>query len=226
VNSSTALLLIDLQRDFCAQGGYADLCGGLDWVAPILPKAQRLLAAARAAGLMVVHTREGYAPDLWDCDAQKLERSRRAGAEIGSRGLLGRLLIRGEYGHDFIDALQPVEGEVVVDKATYGSFCRTDLEHQLRARGITTLAICGVTADVCVHTTLREATDRGFACLYVRDCISTFDPAVRGMCERMVLEEGGIWGALTTSDELIAQWESASVPPERLQLQLELADVP
>lgn len=225
MNESTALLLIDFQRDFCAPGGYADLCGGLDWVASILPNAQRLLAAARAAGLMVVHTREGYAPDLSDCDPQKLARSRRAGAEIGSRGPLGRLLIRGEYGHDFIDALQPEASEVVIDKATYGAFCRTDLEQQLRARGITTLAICGVTADVCVHTTLREATDRGFACLYVRDAISTFDPEVRAMCERMVLVEGGIWGALTTSAGLIARWESSSASPRLSSPQPELVDV-
>ncbi|MHA3771858.1 cysteine hydrolase family protein [Verrucomicrobiota bacterium sgz303538] len=121
---------------------------------------------------------------------------------------MGRLLIRGEYGHDLIDELKPAPGELVVDKATYGAFCRTDLEQQLRTRGITTIAICGVTADVCVHTTLREATDRGFNCLYVRDAISTFEPEVRAMCERMVLQEGGIWGTLTTSSDLISRWES------------------
>lgn len=207
--SESALLLIDFQRDFCASGGYADRCGGLDWVQPILPNAGRLLAAARAAGLMIIHTREGYAPDLSDCAPQKLTRSRRADAEIGSSGPLGRLLIRGEYGHDFIDSLQPAACELVVDKATYGAFCRTDLEAQLRTRGINTLAICGVTADVCVHTTLREATDRGFDCLYVRDAISTFDPALRAACERMVEEEGGVWGALTTSTELITRWRAA-----------------
>ncbi|HEX8310511.1 MAG TPA: isochorismatase family cysteine hydrolase [Chthoniobacteraceae bacterium] len=210
--SSTALLLIDFQRDFCAPGGYADHCGGIEWVTPILPNAQRLLAAARRSRLMIVHTREGYAPNLSDCHPQKRERTRKAGGEVGTKGPLGRLLIRGEYGHDFIDELYPVEGELVVDKATYGAFCRTELEQQLRDRGITKLAICGVTADVCVHTTLREATDRGFDCLYVRDAISTFHPEVRASCERMVLEEGGIWGALTTSEELIARWES-SIPP-------------
>lgn len=204
--ASTALLLIDFQRDFCAPGGYADRCGGTAWVAPILPAAQRLLAAARRAQLAIFHTREGYAPDLADCHPQKRERSRRAGGEVGSPGPLGRLLIRGEYGHDFLDALQPAPGEGVVDKATYGAFCHTDLEAQLRARGITTLALCGVTADVCVHTTLREATDRGFDCLYACDVISTFDPAVRAACERMVEQEGGIWGTLTNSEKLIAQW--------------------
>ena len=117
-----ALLLIDFQRDFCAKGGYADLCGGIDWVAPILPNAQRLLIAARRAGLMIVHTLEGYALDLSDCPPLKLNRSRKAGAEIGSKGPLGRLLIRGEYGHDLMDDLSPLEGELVIDKATYGAF--------------------------------------------------------------------------------------------------------
>lgn len=201
-----ALLLIDFQRDFCEQGGYADFCGGIEWVTPILPTAQRLLTAARLAGHMIVHTREGYAPDLSDCPPLKLSRSRKAGAEIGTQGPLGRLLIRGEYGHDLIDTLRALEGELVIDKATYGAFCRSDLEQRLLARGVTKLAICGVTADVCVHTTLREATDRGFDCFYVRDAISTFNPAVREACERMVLEEGGIWGTLTTTDELILSW--------------------
>ena len=204
----TALLLIDFQRDFCAPGGYADRCGGLAWVAPILPNAQRLLARARASGMAVAHTREGYAPDLSDCYPQKRARTRKAGGEVGTAGPMGRLLIRGEYGHDFIDELQPAVGELVVDKATYGAFCRTDIEQQLRARSISTLAICGVTADVCVHTTLREATDRGFDCLYIRDAISTFDPEVRAACERMVEEEGGIWGTLTTCDELLEKWRA------------------
>jgi nicotinamidase-related amidase len=199
--------MIDFQRDFCAAGGYADHCGGLDWVKPILPNAQLLLGAARLAGHLVVHTREGYAPDLSDCYEMKRERSRKAGGEVGSSGPMGRLLIRGEYGHDIIDELQPVAGELVIDKATYGAFCRTDLESQLRSRGVTHLAIAGVTADVCVHTTLREATDRGFDCVYVSDAISTFDPEVRRACERMVTQEGGIWGRLATTQELIATWK-------------------
>ncbi len=204
--TTMALLLIDFQRDFCAKGGYADFCGGIEWVTPILPNAKRLLTAARRAGLMIIHTREGYAPDLSDCPPLKLNRTRQAGAEIGSQGPLGRLLIRGEYGHDLMDDLSALEGELIIDKATYGAFCRSDLEQRLLDRGITKIAICGVTADVCVHTTLREATDRGFDCYYVRDAISTFSPDVREVCERMVLEEGGIWGTLTTTDELILSW--------------------
>lgn len=202
----TALVMIDFQRDFCERGGYADMAGGLKWVRPILPRARRLLDAARKAGLLVVHTREGYAPDLSDCYPMKSARSRNAGAEVGAVGPMGRLLIRGEYGHDIIDLLAPKKGELVIDKATYGAFCRTDLEQRLRERGVTRLAIAGVTADVCVHTTLREATDRGFDCDYVRDAISTFDPEVRRVCERMVEQEGGIWGRLTTVAKLEKAW--------------------
>jgi len=204
--SATALLMIDFQRDFCERGGYADQAGGLAWVRPILPRAKRLLDAARRAGLLVVHTREGYAPDLSDCHPMKRERSGNAGAEIGSRGPMGRLLIRGERGHDIIDLLAPRADEPVIDKATYGAFCRTDLEKLLRERGVERLAIAGVTADVCVHTTLREATDRGFDCDYVRDAISTFDPEMRRVCERMVAQEGGIWGRVTTVARLEKAW--------------------
>ena len=202
----TALVMIDFQRDFCERGGYADHAGGIGWVRPILPKARRLLDAARRARLLVVHTREGYAPDLSDCDPAKLARSRRGGCEIGRDGPLGRLLIRGERGHGIVDALAPRRGEIVIDKSTYGAFCRTDLEERLRARGVERLAIAGVTADVCVHTTLREATDRGFTCDYVRDAISTFDPEIRRACERMVGVEGGIWGRVVTVAKLEKEW--------------------
>jgi len=206
---ATALLMIDFQRDFCAAGGYSDRFAGLDWVLPIIPPARRLLEAARRAGLLVVHTREGYAPDLSDCSPAKLLRSRNAGSEIGTPGPMGRLLIRGEHGHDIIDSLQPEPGEIVIDKASYGAFCGTNCESMLRARGVSTLVFAGVTADVCVHTTLREAYDRWFACYYVKDAISCFDPEIRRACEKMIEEEGGIWGTLTSVDELIAGWETS-----------------
>ena len=119
---------------------------------------------------------------------------------------MGRLLIRGEHGHDIIE---PVPGEIVIDKASYGAFCGTNLEPMLRARGIDTLVFAGVTADVCVHTTLREAYDRWFSCYYVRDAISCFDPEIRRACEKMIEEEGGIWGALTNVDEIIQHWEKS-----------------
>jgi nicotinamidase-related amidase len=204
--STIALVMIDFQRDFCAAGGYSDRFAGLEWVKPIIQPAQRLLAAARRAGHLVVHTREGYAPDLSDCSPAKLVRSRNAGSEIGTQGPMGRLLIRGEYGHDIIDELQPVAGELVVDKATYGAFCGTNLERLLRGRGIDTLYFAGVTADVCVHTSLREAYDRWFHCYYVADAISCFDPDIRRACERMITEEGGIWGALTSVEEVVRGW--------------------
>ena len=207
---TTALLMIDFQRDFCAAGGYSDRFAGLDWVKPIIAPARRLLEAARRAGLLVIHTREGYAPDLSDCSPAKLQRSRNAGSEIGSRGPMGRLLIRGEHGHDIIDELRPIAGEIVVDKASYGAFCGTNLERILRGRGIKALVFAGVTADVCVHTTLREAYDRWFDCYYVADAISCFDPEIRRACEKMIQEEGGIWGALTSVDEMVRGWQAAA----------------
>jgi nicotinamidase-related amidase len=204
--SKTALLMIDFQRDFCAAGGYSDRFAGLDWVRPIIQPARQLLEGARRAGHLVIHTREGYAPDLSDCSPAKLLRSRNAGSEIGTRGPMGRLLIRGEHGHDIIDELAPIAGEVVVDKASYGAFCGTNLESILRGNGIDTLFFAGVTADVCVHTTLREAYDRWFNCHYVADAISCFDPEIRRACANMIKEEGGIWGTLTCVDEVLGGW--------------------
>jgi nicotinamidase-related amidase len=206
----TALLMIDFQRDFCAEGGYSDRFAGLSWVEPIIAPARELLHAARRAGHLVVHTREGYAADLSDCSPDKLLRSRKAGSEIGTVGPMGRLLIRGEHGHDIIDALAPVPGEIVIDKASYGAFCGTNLESILRSRGIDRLVFAGVTADVCVHTTLREAYDRWFSTYYVKDAISCFDPEIRRACEKMIEEEGGIWGTLTCVDEVIAEWEKTA----------------
>jgi nicotinamidase-related amidase/tRNA(Arg) A34 adenosine deaminase TadA len=204
-----ALLLIDFQRDFCEIGGYADRLFGSAWAREVLPQAGQLLAAARQLGLFIVHTREGYAADLSDCAEQRQQRSQRAGAAIGAAGPLGRFLIRGEPGHDFVPELMPLPGELVIDKATYGAFTRTELEQELRARGIRHLYFAGVTADVCVHTTLREATDRGFFCHYVRDAISTFDPELRRACETMVEVEGGIWGELTDSARAIQELRDA-----------------
>ena len=204
--SNTALLMIDFQRDFCAEGGYSDRFAGLDWVKPIIGPARRLLDAARRAGHLVVHTREGYAPDLSDCSPMKLERSRNAGMEIGSMGPMGRLLIRGERGQDIIDELSPTDGEIVIDKASFGAFCGTNLQSILSARGVDTLAFAGVTAEVCVHTTLREAYDRWYRCFYVADAISCFDASLRAACEKMVADECGIFGTLTNVETMIAAW--------------------
>ena len=200
----TALLMIDFQRDFCEVGGYAyKFAGNINWVKPILPKAKKLLDFARKNKMLIVHTREGYKSDLSDCGNFRLQRSKKAGARIGSKGPLGRLLIRGEHGQNFIDLLKPLKGEMVLDKPSYGAFAKTDLKTILKKQNITHLILCGVTADVCVHTTLREATDLDFFCYYVKDAISTPDPYLRRACEKMVSAEGGVWGqAITVQDVL------------------------
>jgi nicotinamidase-related amidase len=206
----TALLVIDMQRDFCSPGGYAD-AAGLD-VARLAEAIQRiadLLSAARAAGMLVVHTREGHVPDLSDCPPEKLARSQRAGAAIGSMGPLGRLLVRGEVGHDFVDALQPVSGEWVIDKPGYGAFYQTDLHSRLQARGIQRLVLCGVTTEVCVHSSLREAVDRGYACTVVADATAASDPALQAPALAMVAVEGGIFGGVQTTQHVLNQWSLA-----------------
>jgi nicotinamidase-related amidase len=209
---NVALLLIDFQRDFCEPGGYAGQLSGVAFAREVVPRAQRLLRAARALGLCIVHTREGYDSDLSDCTLQRQLRSRRAGAPIGALGPLGRFLIRGQYGHGIIAELEPLPQEIVIDKPSYGAFLDTALEAELRKVGIEHLYFTGVTADVCVHTTLREATDRGFFCHYVKDAISTFDAELRRACEAMVEVEGGIWGRLVSTVEALAEFERLSEP--------------
>jgi biuret amidohydrolase len=201
---ATALLMIDFQRDFCEVGGYAyKFSGNINWVKPILPNAKKLLDFARKNKILVVHTREGYKPNLSDCDKFRLARSKKAGAQIGSIGPMGRLLIRGEFGQDIIDLLKPVKGEMILDKPSYGAFATTNLKNILRKSGITHLIICGVTADVCVHTTLREAADLGFYCYYVKDAISTPYSDLRKACEKMVGVEGGVWGLVVNARNII-----------------------
>jgi len=199
----TALVLIDFQRDFCSVGGYADNCSGLDWVNPIIPITKDLLTKSRELGLTIIFTRENYASDLSDCSKIKLERSENAGAKYGEQGPMGRFMIRGEYGNDIIDELTPLENEIILDKSSYGTFLTTNIDQILKSKGIENIAIAGVTADVCVHTTLREATDRGYNCFYLKDAISAFKPDIRKACEDMILEEGGVWGQLSTVDKFI-----------------------
>jgi nicotinamidase-related amidase len=206
----TALLVIDMQRDFLDPGGYAAQAG-LDTGAlrrPI-PAIQTLLATARRLGMLVVHTREGHRPDLSDCPPAKQERSRAAGAEIGSQGPLGRLLVRGEFGHDFIDELQPLPGEPVVDKPGYGAFHQTDLAQILQNRGIDHLIIGGVTTEVCVHSTLREAVDRGYRCALASDACGSAHPHLHEAALQMVAVEGGLFGHVTASTTLITALEHA-----------------
>lgn len=206
-----ALLLIDMQRDFCAPGGYAEQAG-LDIQqlrAPIAAQ-QALLTAARASGMLVVHTREGHRPDLSDLPDWKRIRAERSGAAIGSAGPLGRLLVRGEYGHDLIDELQPQTGEPVIDKPGYCAFAATDLELILRTRGVDTLIITGVTTEVCVSSTLRSAIDRGFYCLTVRDACASAHVELHEAALAMIDVEGGIFGESCDSEELLQRLQVAA----------------
>ncbi len=203
--SCSALLIIDMQRDFCSPGGYAAQAGlEVARLSSVIANIRMLLDAARAVGMTIVHTREGHLPDLSDCAPEKLRRSHAAGAAIGSPGPLGRLLVRGEYGHDFIDELQPLEGELVIDKPGYGAFWRTALQDELQRRGIRRLLLCGVTTEVCVHSTLREAIDRGYRCVVATDGCAASDPALQVPALQMVRVEGGIFGALATAAEIAA----------------------
>jgi len=203
---TTALLVIDMQRDFCSPGGYAYTAGmDVQRLREPIDHIQQLLAAARAKGLVVVHTREGHLPDLSDCPPAKLARSAAAGAPIGSQGPLGRLLVRGEQGHDFVDALRPAPGEFVIDKPGYGAFHQTRLAQLLAAQEVGQLILCGVTTEVCVHSTLREAIDRGYACTTVSDATAASNPALQAPALAMIDVEGGIFGRVRSTAEVVAE---------------------
>ena len=200
----TALLIIDMQRDFCAPGGYADTAG-LD-IANLrkpIPQIQQLLSAARAHAMLVIHTREGHRSDLLDCTPSKKARSARAAAPIGSAGPMGKLLIRGEYGHDFINELTPTTGEPIIDKSGYGAFHQTDLEIILRSQNIDQLVLTGVTTEVCVQSTLREAVDRGFSCITLSDACGSAYPELHQASLAMIMVEGGIFGEVLTTDAML-----------------------
>ncbi|UVT22372.1 MAG: cysteine hydrolase [Nitrospira sp.] len=203
----TALLVIDMQRDFLLPEGYAAQAG-LD-IAPLtatIRPIEKLLAVGRAAGLLIVHTREGHVPDLSDCPPYKLERSRRAGAEIGSKGPLGRLLVRGEVGHDFVESLRPKAGEIVIDKPGYSAFSHTTLQQALTKRSIETLIITGVTTEVCVSSTLRSAVDLGYRCITVSDACASGDPTLHKAALAMIGVEGGIFGEVVTTAQVVERF--------------------
>jgi nicotinamidase-related amidase len=203
----TALLVIDMQRDFLLPEGYATQAG-LD-IAPLVATIrpiEKLLAVGRKAGLLIVHTREGHLPDLSDCPPYKLERSRRAGAEIGSKGPLGRLLVRGEVGHDFVEALRPLEREIVIDKPGYSAFAHTELQHVLTKRSIETLIMTGVTTEVCVSSTLRAAIDLGYRCITVSDACASGNLDLHKAALAMIGVEGGILGEVATTTEVVERF--------------------
>jgi nicotinamidase-related amidase len=202
--AATALVIIDMQRDFVMPGGFGEALGNdvaLLWstVDPI----RRMLEAARRLGMLIVHTREGHRPDLSDCPPSKLTRGRGA-KRIGDPGPMGRILVRGELGHEIVPELAPKAGEVVIDKPGKGAFFATDLELILRDRSIKTLIVCGVTTEVCVNTTVREANDRGFECVVLSDCVGSYFHEFHVAALAMVKAQGAIFGWVSDSKRALS----------------------
>jgi nicotinamidase-related amidase len=196
---STALLVIDMQRDFLEPGGFGESLGNdVAQLRRTIGPLADFMVKWRAAGLPIIHTREGHRPDLSDCPPAKLTRGKPS-MRIGDPGPKGRILIRGEYGHDIIDELAPIDGEPVVDKPGKGAFYATELQDLLDKSGITSLLVAGVTTEVCVHTTVREANDRGYECLVLADCVGSYFPEFQRVGLDMIAAQGGIFGWVADS---------------------------
>ena len=204
VPARCALVIIDMQRDFLEPGGFGEMLGNdVSQLRRTIEPNRRLLAAWRAAGLMVIHTREGHRPDLTDLPPSKKLRGR-GETTIGDSGPMGRIRVRGEAGHDITPELHPEQGEPVIDKPGKGAFYATDIQSILQNRGISQLVVTGVTTEVCVNTTVREANDRGYDCLVAEDCVGSYFPEFQEMGLKMIKAQGGIFGWVTSSAEIIA----------------------
>lgn len=205
-----ALIIVDMQRDFCQPGGYGSAAdaAAVARFGDLIPAIAKVLAASRRNGMQIIATREGHAPDLSDITPAKMQRSIEYGCPYGALGPMGRVLIRGEYGHGIVDDLRLQEGEIVVDKPGYSAFHSTPLQQILRDRRIEDLLFTGVTTDVCVFSTLREAVDQGFRCLILEDCTESFTPGMRDATMTMIESEGGIFGWVADSVSLLRALEN------------------
>jgi nicotinamidase-related amidase len=196
--ATTALIVIDMQRDFLEPKGFGEMLGNdVSLLRGAIEPTRTVLEAARRAGLLVVHTREGHRPDLTDCPPAKLTRGGQT--FIGTQGPMGRILVRGQPGHDIIAELYPAAGEPIVDKPGKGAFYETDLNLILQNRGIRTLFICGVTLEVCVHTSVREANDRGYECVVLEDCVASYFPQFQRVGIEMIKAQGALLGWVSSS---------------------------
>jgi nicotinamidase-related amidase len=200
----TAIVMIDMQRDFLEPGGFGETLGNdVSLLTKAIAPAKALFAAARKLKMLIVHTREGHRPDMADAHPAKVERGAPS-MRIGDLGAMGRILIRGEAGHDIIPELAPLAGEPVVDKPGKGAFYATDLQTILQSRGIENLIVGGVTTEVCVHTTVREANDRGYRCIVAADCCGSYFPEFHEMGLKMIKAQGGIFGWVSDTNRILA----------------------